>query len=381
MRPRLGLFVPIGLVTALALGFAAIAVYTLSLALPALRAPAATAPRTRLPPSPVRLLVTSAPTAAAPTLTPTAPSSATAPASPTLAASATLAPSPASTPSLAPASPVAGPVTPAATLAGVRYAPLTGLSEHARAIFAYGQGLGNRAQVFSVVGDSLTTGLNYVTTHSAFLYRLGSGRYALGEYAELQPVLDYFTAVDAREGNSFVNLSLAAKGGWAAADVLNPNLSAAVCLPGEAPLNCEYRLVRPSVALIMLGTNDVRATPPERYEASLRAILEASINLGVIPVLSTLPTLQRDWAEGRVEPLNQIIVGLARAYDVPLWDFAAGLPALPNAGLSFDGVHLSTPPDGASADFTAENLQYGYTLRNLQALQILNALWRDLPLD
>jgi hypothetical protein len=34
------------------------------------------------------------------------------------------------------------------------------------------------------------------------------------------------------------------------------------------------------------------------------------------------------------------------------------------------------PPDGATARFTPENLQYGYTVRNLNALQVLDALLR-----
>jgi len=39
-----------------------------------------------------------------------------------------------------------------------------------------------------------------------------------------------------------------------------------------------------------------------------------------------------------------------------------------------DGVHPSAAPN--SADFTPENLQYGMTVRNLTALQALDAVWR-----
>ena len=35
---------------------------------------------------------------------------------------------------------------------------------------------------------------------------------------------------------------------------------------------------------------------------------------------------------------------------------------------------LFHPPDGRSADFTGDHLNYGYTLRNLTALQMLDAL-------
>jgi hypothetical protein len=40
-------------------------------------------------------------------------------------------------------------------------------------------------------------------------------------------------------------------------------------------------------------------------------------------------------------------------------------------------VHPSSPPNGNAADFSAENLQYGYTVRNLGALHILDILWRE----
>jgi hypothetical protein len=43
--------------------------------------------------------------------------------------------------------------------------------------------------------------------------------------------------------------------------------------------------------------------------------------------------------------------------------------------LSSDGVHPSYVTSHA-ADFTPEYLQYGYTVRNLTALQALDEVWR-----
>jgi hypothetical protein len=45
--------------------------------------------------------------------------------------------------------------------------------------------------------------------------------------------------------------------------------------------------------------------------------------------------------------------------------------------LSPDGVHPSSPADGETGVFTAENLKNGYTLRNLTALVILNEVWQS----
>jgi hypothetical protein len=50
---------------------------------------------------------------------------------------------------------------------------------------------------------------------------------------------------------------------------------------------------------------------------------------------------------------------------------------LPNHGVSEDGVHPSIPPDNNPANFSDDNLRYGYTMRNFTALQALDAIWRQ----
>ena len=78
--------------------------------------------------------------------------------------------------------------------------------------------------------------------------------------------------------------------------------------------------------------------------------------------------------EGRVAEFNGYIVAIAQENDLPVWNFWRALQGLPNQGLGSDGVHPSVAPD--AADFTPANLQYGNTVRNLTALQLLDALWR-----
>ncbi len=250
---------------------------------------------------------------------------------------------------------------------------VSGITSHARQIFQRGQQLGNRANVFSKVGDSIT----YATY---FLYPIGWGQYDLGSYANLAPVIQHFAAETAREGNSFANRSMAAYGGWTTESMFTPGLKPegmppGICQPGELPLVCEYRVVRPAVALIMLGTNDITYMPLELYRANLTRVVEVSIEMGVIPVLSTIPPR----ADRDVQPFNQTVVGIARAYDIPLWDYYSAMVALPDSGLSPDGVHPSAPPGdfSASTTFTPQNLRYGYTVRNLTALQVLDAIWRQ----
>ena len=74
-----------------------------------------------------------------------------------------------------------------------------------------------------------------------------------------------------------------------------------------------------------------------------------------------------------------IIRSTAQAYNVPLWDLWSALQPLPNRGRGEDDIHLSAPMNDAKqvVDFRPENFQYGYTMRNFTALQVLNALYRE----
>jgi LysM repeat protein len=249
------------------------------------------------------------------------------------------------------------------------YPYVRNLTPRIREIFTLGQSLGNRPAVFSKVGDS-------ITASPVFLAPIGRGRYNLRDYFYLAPVIDTFNQEIARSDNSFANESLAARGGWTTWSVLSPEeADAGQCLEGEIPLVCEYRRVRPAFAVIMLGTNDVLQTSPSDYEANMRSVLDTTSAMGVVPILSSIPALDRSSVRGRVEALNTILYNLALEYQIPYVDYWSALVSLPNRGLSSDGVHPSVGP--ASADFTPANLQFGMTTRNLTTLQALDAVWRS----
>jgi uncharacterized protein YgiM (DUF1202 family) len=251
---------------------------------------------------------------------------------------------------------------------------ITGVSDNVRQIFLRGQTMGNRANVFSKVGDSITVAWEMYTP-------IGRGTQQLAQYRVLQPVIDYFSTETARDGNSFANVSLAADNGWTTASVLNPELANypviwdPQCQPGEVPLTCEYRVVKPAIALIMLGTNDVAEMPVETYRANLEQIVQITVDRGTIPVLSTIPN--RPGYD--VAPYNQMIRSIAAAYDIPLWDYWQVMVNAPNSGISPDNIHPSLAPGGpdASVNFDVVNLGYGYTLRNLTALMVLDVVWRE----
>jgi LysM repeat protein len=278
---------------------------------------------------------------------------------------------------IAAVTPTVGPVNQPTLTPGVpppapsEYPYVFNVTAHVREIFTQGQTLGNRATVFSKVGDS-------ITVSPAFLYSVGVGRYQLHDYAYLQPVIDYYSTTWARTHNSFSNETLAAKAGWSTRTVVAAGAGdPAVCGPEETPLDCEFHWVKPSIAIIMLGTNDVPGTPEESYENALRKVVEKTLANGVVPILSTIPPLHRQSLEGRVEAFNYIVKKLAYEYDIPLLDYWAALQELPNQGMGTDGVHPSWAPSGHYADFAPEYLtQYGMPVRALTALQALDAVWR-----
>jgi hypothetical protein len=83
------------------------------------------------------------------------------------------------------------------------------------------------------------------------------------------------------------------------------------------------------------------------------------------------------YAGGAYEPLvpyyNQIITDVALRLDVPLWNYWQSMQYLPNKGIGGDGVHPSVYP-GGSGNFTDTGLLFGYNMRNLTALAVLDRI-------
>ncbi len=244
-----------------------------------------------------------------------------------------------------------------------------------KTIALIGQARGNNLTVFAKVGDSITVG-------QRFLYPIGDGKYQLGDHTYLQPVIDAFTQTPVHDVNSFNNPSIASYVGWAAYSVLSPrNADPYQCNAGESPLVCEYRIIQPSIAFIMFGTNDVGYRTEDKYRHDMSEIIKTSMEMGVIPVLYTIPPQPR--VMDRVSAFNTIVRDLASANNLPLIDLEPVMMDLPGNGLAYDNVHPSWPPgdEELAAYFTTDNLRYGYTVRNLLTLQMLDRIWRILKPD
>jgi hypothetical protein len=236
----------------------------------------------------------------------------------------------------------------------------TQVSQRVQQIYQDGLALGNHPHVFSRIGDCNSAA-------PAFLVGF-DGPYNLGAYTALQPAIDYF------EG-SFKRPSLAAKAGMNSAGLLTTLWTGKQCLKDESLLDCQYRLDRPSFAIITIGTNEAYYVhvAPGSFERNMRLILDDTISKGIVPVLGT----KADNVEGD-QSINATIARLAVEYQIPLWNFWLAAQSLPKQGM-VDPEHLNSVSYANFTDFSIPNsLTYGVQMHNLTALQMLDFLRQQL---
>lgn len=227
------------------------------------------------------------------------------------------------------------------------------ISKRTIEIYLNGLALGNNPHAFMKIGDCEAIASWFLVDFDG-----ASKNYSLGNFTNLTDVILYFQG-------SYARTSLAAARGFNTASALStlwadPKL----CLKGENPIQCEYRVWKPSFALVLLGTND--DSRPEKFEGRMRIIIEYLITNGVVPVLST----KADNMEGN-NAFNQTLARLATEYDIPLWNFWLAAQPLPRHGLQDDKEHLTWAPN----DFgDPAVMKYAWPVRNLTALQMLDAL-------
>jgi hypothetical protein len=231
------------------------------------------------------------------------------------------------------------------------------VSQTARDIYQRGLQMGNNPRAFSKIGDCQA-----VPPYFLAPFDYGVGAYTIGAYGSLNAAIEHFSG-------SFARQSIAANSGFNVATVFVPLWADPQrCLRNESPLACEFRLHRPSIALISMETwwgGDASG-----YESYLRRIVEFSIAKGTVPILAT----KADNIEGNGS-INAVIVKLAAEYDVPLWNFWAAVQPLPSHGLHPDGFHLTW--ERPFYDDPAV-LEKAWPVRNLTALQAIDAVWRGL---
>jgi hypothetical protein len=250
---------------------------------------------------------------------------------------------------------------------------------------------GNRGDTFAKVGDSITSA-------PGFLQELTCGRWTPAAYRRsLAPTVALFSRRQlpvgsweyCPESTSFSRVGAASlpatDSGWP----LQPGEAGDIdCAQDESPLLCEFRLIKPAYAVILLGTNDVHFPwdPTAGFAANMSEMVALSQQRGVVPVLSTVPPRLAPVLEARVERLNEVLYELALSRHLPMINLWRALYSLPNRGISDDNIHPSVfgcvsscnpnpcAPACSSVNFTPAALQFGFNSRNLATLRTLNRL-------
>lgn len=245
---------------------------------------------------------------------------------------------------------------------------------HVHALFRTGQAQGRHADVFGLVGDSLTVDGNFLRPFAP------GGRVAFDPDVErLLPLHSFAPA-------SFVGLR-AAKVGARAPWVLAPR-----GFQQPSPLDEMVAGVSPAYAVVLFGPNDAlwRTDSVDLlvrgFDGALSAIVDALEARGVVPVLTTIPKHMREkgWpdcaatATGggnerfavQASILSADVADLACRRHLPLVDLRWALDPLPDHGVGPDGVHLSVHPSGGGM-LGGSGLECGYNVRNLVTLREL----------
>ena len=265
------------------------------------------------------------------------------------------------TPLMAPATIAASTSTPKPPLAKEAWMQMaavpTEISDSMRKVYQRGLDMGNDPKRFSVIGDCQNVSSYFLSTFDK------PGDFSLGEYAYLQPTIEYYQG-------SFSRTSLAVKGGFNVAAVLSPlRADPKACNPGESPLDCELRVWNPSVVFVGMETWWSKE-PEQEYDKYMRRVIERILETGAVPIIAT----KADNLEGD-HSINATIAQIAYDYDIPLWNFWAAVQPLPNHGLWSDGFHLTFARNFFDDPVRMKN---AWPWRNLTALQTLDVVRTEL---
>jgi hypothetical protein len=185
-------------------------------------------------------------------------------------------------------------------------------TENIRAIYEYGQMLGNNPNAFSIFGDCQARPDEFF------------GRFETDEglVASLTPELQETVN---RFNGSFNRESPTAQDGTTPGALLWDQWHRGEygCTFAETPVDCELRIQNPSFVIIQIGSHF-----ESRNTEYLRRIITQLIDRGVVPILATKADNRE--LDFRV---NRDMYLLAQEFDLPLWNFWASLSDLPNRGL------------------------------------------------
>ncbi|MGE5378520.1 MAG: hypothetical protein ACM3XO_25960 [Bacteroidota bacterium] len=216
-----------------------------------------------------------------------------------------------------------------------------------RAIYDYGQTLGNDPHAFSIFGDCQERPADFFGVFESDPTAV----------AALSPGLQETVA---NFQGSFNRESPTAQDGTTPGALLWTQWHRGEygCSFRETPVECELRVHRPSFVIIQIGTHF-----ESRNTEYLRKVILQLMDAGVVPILAT----KADNRE-KDERINRDMWNLASEYDLPLWNFWAAVSDLPNRGLY---TREDRPLQGDV--YLTEDASIRHRMTGLEAL---DAVWR-----
>jgi hypothetical protein len=216
-----------------------------------------------------------------------------------------------------------------------------------RAIYQYGQKLGNDPHAFSIFGDCQERPADF----------FGVFETDPSVVADLSPELQETVA---NFQGSFNRESPTAQDGTTPGALLwnQWHRGEYGCSLAETPVECELRIHKPSFVIIQIGTHF-----ESRNTEYLRKVILQLMDAGVVPILAT----KADNRE-KDERINRDMWNLASEYDLPLWNFWAAVSDLPNRGLY---TRSDRPLQGDI--YLTEDASLRHRMTGLEAL---DAVWR-----
>ncbi len=233
----------------------------------------------------------------------------------------------------------------------------TTVSDAMKQVYQAGLARGNDPNAFSKTGDCQNVVPYFLAPFD------DASNYDLGSFGALQSTIAHFAG-------SFARVSASVDNGYNVASVLSPLWADHhVCAAGETPLQCEERLHNPSIVIINMETW-WQQRPASQYEDYLSQIVEYWLSQDVVPIVGTkADNLEGDYG------IDQAIVRVADKYQIPLWNFWLAVQQLPDHGLGEDGFHLTFARDFYN---DPARMEAGWPVRNLTALEALDAVYNDL---
>lgn len=201
---------------------------------------------------------------------------------------------------------------------------------------------------FAKVGDSITFSEDFLTCLST----------------KPAPTPDLEAARSFFDTGSFERRTQSAVVGW---HTWQPLGTQTANIPASAPMLKELDFMKPTFAVVMLGTNDDYLPT---YRIQLGRVIDTLLAHDVVPLMSTIPPSLDPRLDPRIPGMNDVVRQIASSRKVPLMDFHAALDDLPRHGISADKTHPNKAPGGA-CDFSTSGLQYGYNVRNKIVLEAL----------